>query len=42
MCGIAGYFNKQNSNQEDINFVIDKMNKLQSHRGPDSSGKFIN
>ena len=42
MCGIAGYFNKQNSNQEDINFVIDKMNELQSHRGPDSSGKFIN
>ena len=41
MCGIAGYFNK-NSNFENINLTIDKMNDLQLHRGPNSTGKFVN
>ena len=42
MCGIVGYFDKQNLNYQNINYMIDKMNTLQSHRGPDSSGQFIN
>ena len=41
MCGIAGFYSK-NSNSENINLIIDQMNNLQSHRGPNSSGKFIN
>ena len=41
MCGIVGYFNS-NSSSEDINSTIDQMNKSQEHRGPNSSGKFIN
>jgi len=41
MCGIVGYFNS-NSSSEDINSTIDQMNKSQEHRGPDSTGKFIN
>lgn len=41
MCGIVGYYNS-NSSSEDINTIIDKMNKLQEHRGPNSSGKYIN
>ncbi len=40
MCGIVGYYNG-NSSSEDINILIDKMNKYQEHRGPNSSGKFI-
>ena len=40
MCGIVGYYNS-NSSSEDINTIIDKMNKLQEHRGPNSSGKYI-
>ena len=42
MCGIVGFFDKQNLNYQNINYIIDKMNTLQSHRGPDSSGQFIN
>ena len=41
MCGIVGYYNS-NSSSDEINLIIDKMNKLQEHRGPNSSGKFIN
>ena len=40
MCGIVGYYNS-NSSSDDINMLIDKMNKLQEHRGPNSSGKYI-
>ena len=40
MCGIVGYYNS-NSSFDDINMLIDKMNKFQEHRGPNSSGKFI-
>ena len=29
MCGIVGYYNS-NSSSEDINTIIDKMNKLQA------------
>ena len=42
MCGIVGYFSKKNIDNQNINFVISKMNDLQSYRGPDSSGQFIN
>jgi len=41
MCGIVGFFNK-NSNRDHIDSMITKMDSLQKHRGPDSSGKFIN
>ena len=41
MCGIVGYFNR-NFYSEEINITIDKMNEIQRHRGPNSSGKFIN
>ncbi|MDB4157745.1 asparagine synthase (glutamine-hydrolyzing), partial [Candidatus Pelagibacter sp.] len=41
MCGIVGYFNK-NSSRDYTDSVIEKMDALQKHRGPDSSGKFIN
>ncbi|MDB9746425.1 asparagine synthase (glutamine-hydrolyzing), partial [Candidatus Pelagibacter sp.] len=41
MCGISGYFDN-NLNSKNIVSVVDKMNFLQSHRGPNSSGKFIN
>ena len=41
MCGIVGYYNS-NSSSDEVNLIIDKMNKLQEHRGPNSSGKFIN
>ena len=41
MCGIVGYFNR-NFYSEEINITIDKMNEIQKHRGPNSSGKFIN
>ena len=40
MCGIVGYFNK-NFSSEEIDSTIDKMNEIQKHRGPNSSGKFI-
>ena len=32
MCGIVGYFNNKNTDYQNINFVISKMNDLQSHR----------
>ena len=35
MCGIVGYYNS-NSSSDEINLIIDKMNKLQEHRGPNS------
>ena len=41
MCGIVGYFNKR-STRTYVDSVIEKMDALQKHRGPDSSGKFIN
>ena len=41
MCGIVGYYNV-NSSFKDINSKIDLMNLTQAHRGPNSSGKFIN
>ena len=41
MCGIVCYFNK-NSGRELVNFMIENMNSLQKHRGPDSLGKFVN
>lgn len=41
MCGIAGYFNN-NSKVTQVSNIVDLMNNLQSHRGPNSSGKFIN
>lgn len=41
MCGINGFVYKNFSSSEASN-VIDKMNNLIIHRGPDSSGKYIN
>lgn len=41
MCGIVGYFNRNFSSGE-VDSMIDKMNQVQEHRGPNSSGKFIN
>lgn len=41
MCGIGGYFNNK-SNGDEIISIIDKINNLQIHRGPDSSNKFLN
>ena len=41
MCGIVGYFNKR-STRTYVDSIIEKMDALQKHRGPDSSGKFIN
>lgn len=41
MCGIVGYYNL-NSSFDDVNSKIDLMNLIQQHRGPNSSGKFIN
>ena len=41
MYEIISYFNK-NSGRELVNFMIENMNSLQKHRGPDISGKFIN
>jgi len=41
MCGIVGYYN-QEAKREDISSIIDLMNSIQVHRGPNSDGKFIN
>ncbi len=41
MCGIAGFFKKE-SNRNQINLVLDQMNKSQIHRGPNSTNSYIN
>ena len=38
MCGISGYYSKSSSINED---TINKMNLAISHRGPDSSGVWL-
>ena len=37
MCGIAGYYCRKGIDQD----VLDRMGKLLLHRGPDSSGIFV-
>ena len=41
MCGIAGFFSK-NSSEDKIVKTISTMNKEQIHRGPNSSNRFLN
>jgi asparagine synthase (glutamine-hydrolysing) len=40
MCGIAGIFSRQGINQSDIR-VVESMNEIQAHRGPDDEGIFF-
>ena len=41
MCGITGFYSKENSEAHIIK-VIEEMNKLQIHRGPNNTDKFLN
>ncbi len=41
MCGIAGFLKKE-SNRNQINLVLNQMNKSQIHRGPNSTNSYIN
>lgn len=44
MCGIAGFFHpEQNYENERAKWisVLERMNKAQTHRGPDGSGTFL-
>ena len=41
MCGIAGFFSK-NSSEEKIRKIISTMNQEQIHRGPNSFNSFLN
>lgn len=41
MCGIAGFLKKE-ANRNQINLILDQMNKSQIHRGPNSTNSYIN
>lgn len=44
MCGIAGFFNQKNNyeaEREKWNSILEAMNRVQKHRGPDGEGTYI-